>query len=98
MSNQVLTGHPAKLRDGGWGAHVNSPDAQPGDTVQIETRSGKTWTETVERVIWTGTDSDGNECALVTCVPRERGEKGVKSKPAATATAADSPFEDDDLP
>lgn len=92
MNAQILTGHPAKLKDGTWGAHVNSPDAKCGDVVQIETRGGKQWTETVERVIWTGRDSDGNECALVTCVARPRGEK-------APSTRADSTsFEDDDLP
>ena len=99
MNAQVLAGHPARLRDGGWGAHVNSPDVKTGDTVHIETRSGKQWVETVDKVIWTGRDSDGNECALVSCVPRPRGEKGVKVQPASTDTASDSPpFEDDDLP
>lgn len=93
MNAQILTGHPAKLKDGTWGAHVNAPGAKCGDVVHIETRSGKQWTETVERVIWTGCDSDGNECALVTCVPRPRA--GAK----APSTPADStPFEDDDLP
>lgn len=95
MNSQVLTGHPAKLRDGTWGAHVNAQTAAAGDTVQIETKSGKRWTETVDRVIWTGTDSDGNECALVTCVPRSRREKDVK---APTMPADSIPFEDDDLP
>lgn len=95
MMNSILTGHPAKLRDGTWGVHVNAPTAESGDTVQIETRSGKQWTETVDRVIWVGRDSDGNECALVTCVPRPRGEKGVR---APTAPADSTPFEDDDLP
>lgn len=93
--HSILTGHPAKLKDGTWGAHVNAPTAEAGDTVHIETRSGKQWDETVERVIWTGRDSGGNECALVTCVPRERGEKGVK---AAAAPADPTPFVDDVLP
>lgn len=77
--SKVLAGHPARLRDGTWGAHVNSPSAQPGDTINIETRSGKTWTEVVERVIWSGTDSDGNECVLVTCVPRQRGAPAARA-------------------
>jgi hypothetical protein len=93
--NSQLTGHPAKLRDGTWGAHVNAPTAEAGDVVRIETRSGKQWTETVDRVIWRGTDSDGNECALVTCVPRARGEKVVR---APTTPADFTPFEDDGLP
>jgi len=95
MNAKILTGHPAKLRDGKWGAHVNAPTAEAGDVVHIETKSGKQWTETVDRVIWRGTDSDGNECALVTCVPRARGEKGAK---ALTAPTGSTPFEDDDLP
>jgi len=95
MNAQTLNGHPAKLRDGSWGAHVNSPNAKCGDTINIETKSGKQWTETVDRVIWVGRDGDGAECARVTCVPRPRGEKGAK----APATPAEStPFEDDDLP
>lgn len=96
MNAKILTGHPAKLRDGTWGAHVNAPTAAAGDTVHIETRSGKTWTEIVDRVIWSGHDSDGNECVLVTCAARERGEKGVKAK-SATAAEDPTPF-DDDLP
>lgn len=95
MSNQVLTGHPARLRDGGWGAHVNSPSAQPGDTINIETRAGKTWVETVDRVIWTGVDRDGNECVLVTCAPRPRDQKAVKAPPANVESTG---IEDDDLP
>ena len=105
MNAQILTGHPAKLRDGTWGAHVNSSDAKCGDVVHIETRNGKQWTETVDKVIWIGRDGDGNECALVTCVPREVGAKGrgasKKPKVARTlgAAVADGDcYDDDDLP
>lgn len=95
MNVQILMGHPAKLKDGTWGAHVNSPNAKCGDVVQVETRRGKQWTETVDRVIWTGRDGDGNECALVTCVPRMHGEKGAK---APSTPAEFASFEENDSP
>jgi hypothetical protein len=48
-----MTGTPVKLRDGTWGARVQGA-AKVGDTVTITTRSGKSWTATVRRVLWTG--------------------------------------------
>jgi len=89
MNTAVLTGHPAKLKDGSWGAHVNSPEVKSGDVVHVETKNGKQWTETVDRVIWTGNDSDGKPCALVTCIPREDQVK-AKAAPAAAPAADDA--------
>jgi len=92
MNAAVLTGHPAKLKDGTWGAHVNSQNVTAGDTVAIETKSGKQWTETVERVIWKGDDSDGKPCALVTCLPRgdqEKTKTATAAKPAADTSESD---------
>ena len=63
-SKQTLTGSPAKLNDGSWGVRVNGrPD--PGDIVEVRTRSGKTWQSTVEAVLWSGNDhSNGDPISL----------------------------------
>ncbi len=49
----AATATPTKLRSGDWGARVDGP-AEPGQTIRIQAKSGKSWTATVERVIWTG--------------------------------------------
>lgn len=99
VKNQAgLTGHPAHLKDGTWGAHVDSQDVHPGDVVHIETKSGKTWDDVVGRVIWTGTDSDGKPCALATVKTRGKGADTAKPEASAATGAALPAFEDDDLP
>lgn len=79
-----LTGHPAKLYDGAWGAHVNSDKAKPGDTVHLTTKAGKTWDAVVDKIVWTGPDSDGVPCALVSLAGKE---KPKSTPPTATASA-----------
>lgn len=86
-TKEGFTGHPAKLKEGGWGAHVNSDKVQAGDEVSLTTKAGKQWDAVVEKVVWTGTDSDGKACALCTLVG--------KDKPAANATAPASAAADD---
>lgn len=49
------TASPAKLRDGSWGARVPG-GASVGQTVEVRTSTGKTWTAVVTRVVWTGSD------------------------------------------
>lgn len=58
---------PAKLRNGDWGARVTGQKPEPGDLVTVASKTGKTWVETIERVIATF-DNDGTQvhlCALV---------------------------------
>ena len=63
-SKQMLTGSPSKLNDGSWGVRVNGHPNE-GDTVEVRTRSGKTWQATVEAVLWSGKDrSSGDPIAL----------------------------------
>ena len=45
---------PKKLRSGEWGAVAQTPAARKGDTVEITTKSGKSWTATISKVIWSG--------------------------------------------
>lgn len=47
---------PAKLKNGNWGARVQSADVREGDTVTITTRAGKSWQAQVELVVWRGDD------------------------------------------
>ena len=57
---------PAKLRNGSWGARVVLPGSGisledlrqelPGQRIEIRTRSGKSWTAEIARVLWTGGD------------------------------------------
>ena len=42
---------PKKLKDGTWGARVLGA-VEPGDTITITTRAGKSWDAIVERVLW----------------------------------------------
>ena len=88
-TKEGLTGHPAKLREGGWGAHINSDAVQPGDTVHLTTKAGKEWDSTVEKVVWTGTDSDGKPCALATLVGKDKlaGDAQTAAKAAASTPA-----------
>ena len=44
---------PAKLRNGSWGARVQGR-VSAGDSVQITTKAGKSWTATVSKVVWSG--------------------------------------------
>lgn len=50
----IRTASPTKLRNGNWGARVQSTNVAAGDTVTITTRNGKSWEATVIRVLWTG--------------------------------------------
>jgi len=93
-TKEGFTGHPAKLREGGWGAHVNSDAVQPGDEVHLTTKAGKEWDSTVEKVVWTGTDSDGKPCSLCTLVGKDKpatdaqpAAKAAPSTPASTEAA-----------
>lgn len=61
------TATPAKLKNGSWGARLElaggtTPEA--GDTITVEAKSGKSWTATVDRVLWTGS-SNGRRVYLL---------------------------------
>lgn len=49
-----FTATPLKLKNGDWGARVNSDSVQVGDIVRITTRGGKSWEAEVLKVIWSG--------------------------------------------
>ena len=83
-------GHPAKLKEGGWGAHVNSDLVRPGDAVHLTSKAGKEWDSVVDRVVWKGVDSDGQPCALCTLVGKDK-----PTSPAPTAGAGESGGEND---
>jgi hypothetical protein len=95
-----LTGHPAKLKSGEWGVHINGRDAKHGDIVRIKTKAGKEWESVVDRVVWTG-EMDGKPCALATLMPEHDGDHAVKKAAAPTApnpAADDTGAFDDDEP
>jgi hypothetical protein len=48
-----MTATPIKLRNGTWGAKVLGA-VEVGAQLDVQTKSGKTWTATVERVVWSG--------------------------------------------
>jgi hypothetical protein len=52
MNTTTHTATPAKLRNGSWGARVQGAVAK-GDAVTITAKSGKSWTATVDAVVWT---------------------------------------------
>jgi len=88
-TKEGFTGHPAKLREGGWGAHINSDQVQAGDSVHLTTKAGKEWDAVVEKVVWTGVDSDGQACALCTLVGKDKpaGDAQPATKAAASTPA-----------
>lgn len=45
---------PKKLRDGTWGAVVESTNVREGVVLTVQTRAGKTWQAEVTRVVWSG--------------------------------------------
>jgi len=66
----TATATPTKLRSGDWGARVQGRVAT-GDSITITTRSGKSWTATVSRVLWSG---DG----VAICATESRGGGGSR--------------------
>jgi len=65
---------PKKLRDGSWGA-ITETEVGVGASITITTRSGKSWTATVQRVLW----SDG----AATIVATTTGRAAPASRPAS---------------
>lgn len=52
--SSTINATPTKLRSGAWGAKVQSSSVRKGDEITITTKSGKSWTATVTKVIWSG--------------------------------------------
>jgi len=94
MTNpETLTGRPAKLHGGAWGAHLTSADVKPGDSAVLTTKAGKTWDVVVDRVMWTGLDSEGHPCALVSLVgqlPPSDKPADPSPSPASTSASTDA--------
>jgi len=65
MNTTTHTATPQKLRNGNWGARVQGAVAK-GDVVTITTKAGKTWTATVDAVVW----SDGKVSLVATTSDR----------------------------
>lgn len=53
-ATQTATAAPAKLRNGDWGAKVQSETIHAGDTITVTTRAGKSWDAQVTKVVWSG--------------------------------------------
>lgn len=51
---QTIEANPKKLKSGAWGALAKTESVRTGDTLQITTRAGKSWTATVRKVLWSG--------------------------------------------
>lgn len=88
MSNTTAT--PSKLRNGTWGATTTTP-VNPGETITIRSKAGKTWDATVTRVLWT----DGQKCLVATAKPSAQrgGARGDGCDQCGTAPA-DTPARD----
>jgi hypothetical protein len=61
-----------KLRDGSWGIRTTDGIPDVGDTVEVVTKSGEAKQEEVSRVIWSGTNDDGNEASICEIVQTDR--------------------------
>ena len=53
-TTSTIDASPAKLKNGSWGARVKSESVESGDSILITTKSGKSWTATVSKVLWSG--------------------------------------------
>lgn len=72
---QTIPATPKKLRNGTWGAIASTEQVSRGDTLTITTRAGKSWTATVEQVIWRG---DGVAICATASAPRSGGRSAVR--------------------
>lgn len=71
----MTTASPTKLRDGSWGARVPGV-AQQGQAIHIQTRAGKSWDAEVSRVLWTGSDREGQTVSLCSTRTPQRSSGG----------------------
>jgi hypothetical protein len=76
---------PAKLRSGEWGARVHGP-AKPGDEIEVRTKSGKSWTAVVDRVVWT--DGQVSLCATMSLARYLYGPSGRPSDGRSNSRAS----------
>lgn len=94
-----LRGQPLKLKDGTWGAWVEGDhrrDDLPGREVEIRTRSGKSWTREVGRVLWSGTSSRGDKGAIVSLAGGEsRASTDWVERTARTVDRVEGPWRDE---
>lgn len=65
---------PIKLRNGDWGAKARG-SVREGDTVQITTKSGKSWVAHVAKVVWTG-----NGVSICATESRDSGRHGASGR------------------
>ena len=59
---------PKKLRDGNWGAVVETETKERfavDDEIMIVTRSGRSWISTIAEVIWTGKGYNGGFATIM---------------------------------
>lgn len=69
-----------KLRDGTWGIRGPLPAPATGQVVSVQTKAGAVKSETVGRVLWTGTDYQGQPAYLATIGARpSRGTAKARS-------------------
>ncbi len=54
MPATMMKASPTKLRSGEWGATVKNDSVSVGDSIEITTKIGKSWTATVSKVVWSG--------------------------------------------
>ena len=96
---QVFTGIPRKLSDGTWGVEIpsNQVGVEAGDSVEIVTRSGKSWVATVGQMVRGGefpvyrTTKAADECVKPAPADRPASPKQVayiKKLAAADESAA----------
>ena len=78
----TMNATPAKLKNGSWGARVETSTLGKtavrgeleGTTVTVRTRAGKTWDAEVEKVVWIG-EERGKSIALCATVNRDRPQR-----------------------
>lgn len=76
-----------KLNDGSWGIRTTGYVPDEGDTVDVTTKSGEVKQEEVSKLIWSGTNDNGDPTAICEIVKTDKdGNKIEKPKQPAKGT------------
>ena len=84
MSERMIKGSPAKLRNGGWGVRIKLEQKfdPSGHRVEITTKDGKSWVAKIDKVLWSGDQDDGFVVLASTeQIPNESNGATAKSAP-----------------
>ena len=83
----TINATPTKLQNGNWGARIIGPAVAcgqklEGHDVTITTRSGKSWTAKIEKVVWRGKDRNSGQSVAIVATAKTSGNGSAAPKSA----------------